>query len=226
MSTHNDLTLTAAAELVGSDGLTATELLDHVLAQVAGTEPSVHAYARVLEEEAEAAAAQADEELAAGRSRWAASRNPLRGQGRLLDEGQPVRGRVPDSQGISPRRRTPRRCGACEMPARSSWAAPHPRVRHGIRRSADRECMETRALRRRVASAPGHPSRSGRAWRRWGPTPAGRSASQPPSNGVVGLKPTQGRISRYGIIPPSGSLDHVGIVTRTVEDCASSWLSR
>ncbi|MBI4233562.1 MAG: amidase [Chloroflexi bacterium] len=39
-------------------------------------------------------------------------------------------------------------------------------------------------------------------------------------NGVVGLKPTYGLISRYGVIPASWSLDHVGILVRTVEDAA------
>jgi aspartyl-tRNA(Asn)/glutamyl-tRNA(Gln) amidotransferase subunit A len=38
--------------------------------------------------------------------------------------------------------------------------------------------------------------------------------------GVVGLKPTRGRISRAGMIPLSHTLDHVGILARTVEDCA------
>ena len=37
---------------------------------------------------------------------------------------------------------------------------------------------------------------------------------------VVGLKPTYGLISRFGVFPLSWSLDHVGPMTRTVEDCA------
>ena len=38
--------------------------------------------------------------------------------------------------------------------------------------------------------------------------------------GCVGLKPTFGRISTYGVYPLSGSLDHVGIFSRTVTDMA------
>ena len=39
-------------------------------------------------------------------------------------------------------------------------------------------------------------------------------------NGIVGLKPTYGRISRYGVVPVSWSLDTVGILTRRVADAA------
>ena len=39
-------------------------------------------------------------------------------------------------------------------------------------------------------------------------------------NGVVGFKPTFGRVSRYGVIPVSWSLDHVGWMARSVEDAA------
>lgn len=38
--------------------------------------------------------------------------------------------------------------------------------------------------------------------------------------GVTGLKPTYGRVSCYGVIPLSWSLDHVGPLGRSAEDCA------
>ena len=39
-------------------------------------------------------------------------------------------------------------------------------------------------------------------------------------NSIVGLKPTYGLVSRFGVFPLSWSIDHAGPMTRTVEDCA------
>ena len=38
--------------------------------------------------------------------------------------------------------------------------------------------------------------------------------------GVMGLKPTYGRISIRGVFPHTPTMDHVGLLTRTVRDCA------
>lgn len=52
-------------------------------------------------------------------------------------------------------------------------------------------------------------------------TDTGGSVRAPAAlNGLVGLKPTVGRVPTSGVVPYCWTLDHVGLMTRTVADCA------
>ncbi|HVC78960.1 MAG TPA: amidase [Chloroflexota bacterium] len=220
MSTPHDPTISEAGGLIAARSLSALELVEDILAQIERTEPLVHAYALILPEQARAEARRLDRELGAGMSRGPLHGIPIAVKDLCYMKDLPTEagsralaGFVPTYDATVVERL--RAAGAVIVgktvthefaygvnvpPTRNAW--DHERYPGGSSAGS--------AVAVAMRSAFGAIG-----------TDTGGSIREPASlNGLVGLKPTFGLVSRYGIVPLSPSLDHAGPITRSVQDCA------
>src|SRR4029453_19651833 len=90
----------------------------------------------------------------------------------------------------------------------------------GISLRAALQSMERRARRRRVQHRPGQRHGGGPVCGALGEDTGGSIRRPAANNSCVGLRPSWGRVSMYGVIPAVWSQDTAGPLTRTVADCA------
>ncbi|MFD8708648.1 amidase [Kitasatospora sp. NPDC059648] len=213
-----ELSLAAAADAIRARRLSPVELVDSVLDRIEEVEPHLGAYVTVTAERARRAAAEAEREVAHGRYR-----GPLHGIPMGLKDLIDVDGMATTA---SSRVRAGHRAGAdSTVAARLGEAGAvllgktHTHeFAFGLTTPQTRNAWD----RTRVAGGSSGGSAvavaSGTATFALG-TDTGGSIRVPAAlNGVVGLKPTYGLVPRHGVTPLSWSLDHVGPLTRTVED--------
>lgn len=208
-----------------SDGLvqrkfSSEDLLDSTLQRLRQTEPAVHAYVTLMEDSARTEARQADREIA-GRH-W---RGPLHGipvgvkdlcctAGIKTEAGSRVlEGFIPDHDATVVRKL---KDGGAVILGKT--------VTHEFAYGQDipptRNPWDTACYPGGSSAGSGVAVAVGSAFGAIG-TDTGGSIRVPAAvDGVVGLKPTFGRVSRYGIFPMSPTLDNAGPLTRTAEDNA------
>ena len=225
MSELEFLSLAAAAELIRAKKLSPVDYAKALLAHIERHEPTYHAFVTLTPERALADAKAAEAEIAAGR--W---RGPFHGMPYALKDivdaaGLPTTGHSKIlidniATADAPVTAKLRAAGGVLLGKLSTheFAVGGP--------SFDLPWPPARNPWNRAHFSGGSSSGSG-AGLAAGFFPAaigtdtGGSIRNPASLcGIVGMKPTYGRVSRRGVLPLAFSLDHVGPMTRTVRDNA------
>lgn len=215
-----ELSLAAASEAIRTRKLSPVELVDSVLDRLETVEPRLGAYVTVTREQARRAAREAERDVAAGRLR-----GPLQGVPMGLKDLIDVAGAATTA---SSRVRADHRADADSTVAARLTAAGAILIgkthTHEFAYGLTTPQTHNAWNRDRVAGGSSGGSAvavaAGAATFALG-TDTGGSIRVPSAlNGVVGLKPTYGLVPRHGVTSLSWSLDHVGPITRTVEDAA------
>ena len=220
-----DLTIHDLSKKISRRELSPVDVAQAHLARIDALNPRVNAFTTVAHERALAEAKAAEEEIAAGEIRGPLHGVPI-GVKDIIDtagvrttQGSSFfRDNVPSQDAECVRRLREAgavmigKCNTAEFAAESATKNPH----HGA-------CRNPWDLTRVPAGSSGGSGAAVAAGMAPGAlgTDTGGSVRGPAAIcGVVGLKPTYGRISLRGVYPNATSLDHVGPLTRTVRDCA------
>jgi aspartyl-tRNA(Asn)/glutamyl-tRNA(Gln) amidotransferase subunit A len=218
-------TIVEAAASLRSGETTATALLESVLEVAHQTEAVLHGYLTIDREAAQEAASQADADLGSGRDL-----GPLHGMPIALKDNMCTRGveTTASSQILS------------------GYLPPYDATVASRLRAAGAVIVGKTNLDEFAMGSSTENSAFGPTFNPWDPgrvpggssggsaavvavgsalgalgSDTGGSIRQPASLcGIVGLKPTYGTVSRYGLIAFASSLDQIGPLARTVEDAA------
>ena len=215
---------TELAGLIRSKKMSPLEATTMMLDRIKAVDPGLHAYARLTEELALSQAKAAEDDLMAGKVR-----GPLHGvpiavkdncftKGIVSANGMAIRSDFRPEHDATVVARL-REAGAVLLGklqhTEGAFAEHHPTITVPVNPwGADRWSGAS-------SSGSGVATAAGLCFASLG-TDTGGSVRLPCDvNGLTGMKPTYGRVSRYGVFDNSPTMDHVGPMTRSVADAAA-----
>ncbi|MEQ8234385.1 MAG: amidase [Gammaproteobacteria bacterium] len=218
--------LTALAQAIGRREISALEVTRNLLARIAHHDATLGAYVAVLADSAEREAKAADSALARGQAL-----GPLHGvpvavkdlcdaSGTRTLAGMPtVRANAAPATRDATVVARLRAAGAVLIGklqlTEGAVAHHHPQV------TPPRNPHNGDYWSGASSSGSGVAAAAGLAYGTLGSDTGGSIRFPSFANGVTGLKPTWGRVSRAGVFPLAWSLDHVGPIARSAADCAA-----
>ena len=220
-----NLTIPRAAEALRTKQISALELADAYLQRIEQLNPRLNAYITVTGERARDDAKRADAERAAGRARGPLHGIPIAHKDlyetaaiRTTGGGKFHANHVPSADCTVARKL--REAGTVLLGKLNTHEYAYGATTTNPHTGATRNPWNLAHIPGGSSGGSGAAIAAGLAVATTG-TDTGGSIRMPASVcGVVGLKPTYGRVSKQGVLPLSYAFDHAGPLTRTVEDAA------
>jgi len=217
------LSLRAVARRIAARDVSPVDLTRHMLARIATVDPVLKSYATVMGDQAIADAARAASEIAAGRYRGPLHGVPIGIKDLCYTKGVRTMG------GLAVRRDfVPREDATVVARLRAAGAVVLGKTNLSEGAAAGYNPAMDVPLNPwnhdrwpgMSSSGSGVAVAAGLCFGAVGTDTGGSIRNPSSANGVVGLKPTYGRVSRFGVMPMAPSLDHVGPMAREVADVA------
>lgn len=213
--------ITDIAGLLERRELSPVELTGHMLDRISALDSQLNSYQTVMAEQAMDAAAKAESEIVAGRYRGALHGIPVAVKDLCFTRGVPTKGGlavlsdfVPEYDATVVQRLES--AGAILLGklnlTEGAMVGYHPDFKIPVNPWGGDLWPGASSSGSGVATA------AGLCFAALGSDTGGSIRFPAMANGVVGLKPTYGRVSRHGVLDLGETLDHVGPLTRGVED--------
>jgi amidase len=216
--------LTDVARLVELREISPVELTQAMLERIEAVDGRLHSYITVMRDAALTTAHRAEKEIAAGRYRGPLHGIPVAVKDLCFTRGvrttgglRPMGDFVPEYDATVVSKLEAAGAvllGKLNM-AEGAMAGYHPDFEVPINPWGDELWPGA------SSSGPGVATSVGLCFAALGTDTGGSIRFPSMCNGIVGLKPTYGRVSRYGVLVLADSLDHVGPMTRRTADAAA-----
>jgi aspartyl-tRNA(Asn)/glutamyl-tRNA(Gln) amidotransferase subunit A len=219
------LSLSDIAAAIAQRRITSEAVVDHCLARIEAWQPSRNCFIRIAADAARAAARERDRETAAGYSRGPLHGVPIANKDMFYVHGEECTGGSLIRRGwqatftstVAERLES---AGAVRLGTLNMAEFAAGPTGHNAHYGHCRNAFSVEHISGGSSSGSGTAVAARLIYGSLGSDTGGSIRIPASVNGVVGLKPTYGRVSRYGALPRSWSLDHIGPIARTPRDCA------